>query len=102
MQRIAGAMFLYFLAFLGGVLTIVSACILVLGSGKDGKAVRFRVRIDGTSPGEDHGGDADEKGEGVREYRLYQLVRPKGKVEDLTFEIEFLDPGVQDYAFTFG
>jgi cytochrome c biogenesis protein CcdA/thiol-disulfide isomerase/thioredoxin len=76
---------------------------LVLGPGKDGKAVRFRMRIDGTPPGEDHGVDADEKGDGVvREYRLYQLVRQKGKVEDRTFEIEFFDPGVQAYAFTFG
>jgi cytochrome c biogenesis protein CcdA/thiol-disulfide isomerase/thioredoxin len=75
----------------------------VLGPGKDGKPVRFRVRIDGTPPGEDHGGDADEKGDGVvKEYRLYQLVRQKGKVEDRTFEIEFLDPGVQAFAFTFG
>jgi cytochrome c biogenesis protein CcdA/thiol-disulfide isomerase/thioredoxin len=76
---------------------------LVLGPGKNGQAVRFRVRIDGTPPGDDHGSDTDEKGEGVvREYRLYQLVRQKGKVEDRTFEIEFLDPGVQAFAFTFG
>jgi cytochrome c biogenesis protein CcdA/thiol-disulfide isomerase/thioredoxin len=75
----------------------------VLGPGKNGKTVRFRIRIDGTAPGEDHGGDTDEKGDGVvREYRLYQLVRQKGKVEDRTFEIEFLDPGVQAFAFTFG
>jgi cytochrome c biogenesis protein CcdA/thiol-disulfide isomerase/thioredoxin len=76
---------------------------LVLGPGKNGKEVRFRIRIDGTAPGEDHGGDADEKGDAVvKEYRLYQLVRQKGKVEDRTFEIEFLDPGVQAFAFTFG
>ena len=76
---------------------------LVLGPGKDGKPVRFRVRIDGTPPSDDHGGDTDEQGNGVvKEYRLYQLVRQKGKVEDRTFEIEFLDPGVQAFAFTFG
>ena len=47
--------------------------------------------------------DADGQGSGaVKEYRLYQLVRQKGKVEDRTFEIEFLDPGVQAFAFTFG
>jgi thiol-disulfide isomerase/thioredoxin len=75
----------------------------VLGPGKDGKPVRFRVRIDGTAPGEDHGGDTDAQGAGVvKEYRLYQLVRQKGKVEDRTFEIEFLDSGVQAFAFTFG
>jgi cytochrome c biogenesis protein CcdA/thiol-disulfide isomerase/thioredoxin len=75
----------------------------VLGPGKNGRPVRFRVRIDGTAPGDDHGTDTDEKGEGVvKEYRLYQLIRQKGKIEDRTFEIEFLDPGVQAFAFTFG
>jgi cytochrome c biogenesis protein CcdA/thiol-disulfide isomerase/thioredoxin len=76
---------------------------LVLGPAKKGKPVRFRVRIDGSAPGEDHGVDTDDQGRGaVNEYRLYQLIRQKGKVEDRTFEIEFLDPGVQAFAFTFG
>jgi cytochrome c biogenesis protein CcdA/thiol-disulfide isomerase/thioredoxin len=76
---------------------------LVLGPGKDGKPVRFRIKIDGTPPGDDHGVDANAAGEGVvKEYRLYQLVRQKGTVEDRTFEIEFLDPGMQAFAFTFG
>ena len=76
---------------------------LVLGPGKNGKPVRFRIRIDGAAPGEDHGGDTDEEGAGVvKQYRLYQLIRQRGKVEDRTFEIEFLDPGVQAFAFTFG
>jgi cytochrome c biogenesis protein CcdA/thiol-disulfide isomerase/thioredoxin len=75
----------------------------VLGPGKNGQPIRFRIRIDGTPPGEDHGGDTDANGDGVvKEYRLYQLVRQKGKIEDRTFEIEFLDPGVQAFAFTFG
>ena len=34
--------------------------------------------------------------------RLYQLVRQRGAVTDRTFEIQFLDPGVQAFAFTFG
>jgi hypothetical protein len=34
--------------------------------------------------------------------RLYQLVRQQGEVQDRTFEIRFLDPGLQAYAFTFG
>jgi thiol-disulfide isomerase/thioredoxin len=38
----------------------------------------------------------------VQDHRLYQLIRQKGPVEDRTFEIEFLDPGVQAFAFTFG
>jgi cytochrome c biogenesis protein CcdA/thiol-disulfide isomerase/thioredoxin len=76
---------------------------LVLGPAKDGKPVRFRVTLDGTPPGEDHGSDTDANGVGtVDEHRLYQLIRQKGAVEDRTFQIEFLDPGVQAFAFTFG
>jgi hypothetical protein len=30
------------------------------------------------------------------------LIRQSGPVMDRTFEIRFLDPGVQAYAFTFG
>ncbi len=76
---------------------------LVLGPAKKGKPVRFRVTLDGTPPGEDHGSDTDANGTGtVQEHRLYQLIRQKGAVEDRTFQIEFLDPGVQAFAFTFG
>jgi cytochrome c biogenesis protein CcdA/thiol-disulfide isomerase/thioredoxin len=75
---------------------------LVLGT-TDGKPVRFTVKLDGTAPGEDHGVDTDNNGSGtVHGHRLYQLIRQKGPVEDRTFEIEFLDPGVQAFAFTFG
>jgi cytochrome c biogenesis protein CcdA/thiol-disulfide isomerase/thioredoxin len=76
---------------------------LVLGPAKDGKPVRFKVTLDGTPPGEDHGSDTDANGVGtVNEHRLYQLIRQKGPAEDRTFQIEFLDPGVQAFAFTFG
>ena len=76
---------------------------LVLAPGDDGKPVRFRVTIDGQPPGDDHGADIDAAGDGtVTEQRLYQLVRQKGPVKDRTFQIEFLDPGVQAFAFTFG
>jgi cytochrome c biogenesis protein CcdA/thiol-disulfide isomerase/thioredoxin len=76
---------------------------LVLGPGKDGRPVRFRVLLDGAAPLDDHGVDVDAQGNGsVKDYRLYQLIRQKGKVEDRTFQIEFLDPGVQAFAFTFG
>jgi hypothetical protein len=68
-----------------------------------GKPVRFRVRIDGRAPGADAGGDIQADGSGaVTEERLYQLVRQRGQVTDRTFEIEFLDPGVRAFAFTFG
>ena len=76
---------------------------LVLGPGAEGKPVRFRVRIDGAPPGDDHGSDIGADGAGVVEQqRLYQLIRQQGAVRDRTFEIEFLDPGVTAYAFTFG
>jgi cytochrome c biogenesis protein CcdA/thiol-disulfide isomerase/thioredoxin len=76
---------------------------LVLGPGKDGRPIRFRVLLDGSAPLDDHGADVDSQGNGtVKEYRLYQLIRQKGKVEDRTFQIEFLDPDVQAFAFTFG
>jgi cytochrome c biogenesis protein CcdA/thiol-disulfide isomerase/thioredoxin len=76
---------------------------LVLGPGSSRIPVRFRVRVDGAPPLEDRGVDVDAQGSGtVSGYRLYQLIRQKGPVEDRTFEIEFLDPGVQAFAFTFG
>jgi cytochrome c biogenesis protein CcdA/thiol-disulfide isomerase/thioredoxin len=69
---------------------------LVLGAADDGKQIRFRVTIDGAAPGADHGADIDADGRGVvNEHRLYQLIRESGGVSDHTFEIEFLDPGVQ-------
>lgn len=76
---------------------------LVLGPGADGKPVRFKVSIDGAAPGQNHGTDIGADGSGtVTEQRLYQLVRQSGPVTDHTFSIEFIDPGVQAYAFTFG
>jgi cytochrome c biogenesis protein CcdA/thiol-disulfide isomerase/thioredoxin len=76
---------------------------LVLGPDKDGKPVRFRVTIDGAPPGDSHGADVGADGEGVvNGERLYQLIRQNGPVTDHTFEIQFLDLGVQAYAFTFG
>ena len=76
---------------------------LVLGPSPDGQPVRFVVTIDGNSPGAAHGVDVDPEGNGVvTAQRLYQLVRDPGAVADHTFEIRFLDPGAQAYAFTFG
>ncbi|MBX4867715.1 cytochrome c biogenesis protein DipZ [Rhizobium bangladeshense] len=76
---------------------------LVLGPGADAKPIRFQVRIDGKAPGPDHGSDIDADGNGtVTATRLYQLVRQAGNVAARTFEIRFLDPRVQAYAFTFG
>jgi cytochrome c biogenesis protein CcdA/thiol-disulfide isomerase/thioredoxin len=76
---------------------------LVLGPAANGKPVRFRVLIDGKAPGENHGVDTDAQGDGkIVDHRLYQLIRQKDPIEDRTFEIEFLDPGAQAFAFTFG
>ncbi|MEH2549903.1 cytochrome c biogenesis protein CcdA/thiol-disulfide isomerase/thioredoxin [Bradyrhizobium sp. AZCC 2262] len=76
---------------------------LVLGPSIEGAAIRFRITIDGKAPGADHGMDSDADGYGVvTAQRLYQLVRGADANRDRTFEIRFLDPGVQAYAFTFG
>jgi thiol-disulfide isomerase/thioredoxin len=76
---------------------------LVMGPAVRGVPVRFRVLIDGQPPGADHGLDVDDDGHGaVVEQRLHQLVRQRRPVAERTFEITFLDPGVQAYAFTFG
>ncbi|MEO5560980.1 MAG: cytochrome c biogenesis protein DipZ [Dokdonella sp.] len=76
---------------------------LVLAPGTKGQPVRFRVTIDGAAPGQNHGTDADSGGNGVvTEQRLYQLIRSSGEIKDHTFHIQFLDPGAQAFAFTFG
>ena len=75
---------------------------LVLGPGA-GKPVRFRVTVNGAPPKQDAGVDVDAGGNGtVRDHRLYNLVRLKGPVTEAEFVIEFLDPGVDAYSFTFG
>ena len=38
----------------------------------------------------------------MAEQRLHQLIRQTGPITDRTFEITFLDPGIQAYVFTFG
>ena len=76
---------------------------MVLAPSKDGKLLRFKVRLDGAAPGNDHGVDSNAEGAGeIRQPRMYQLIRQKGEVEDRTFEIEFLDSGLQAFSFTFG
>jgi cytochrome c biogenesis protein CcdA/thiol-disulfide isomerase/thioredoxin len=76
---------------------------LVLGPGPDGKPIRFRVQLDGSAPGANHGADTDANGGGlIKEQRLYQLIRQSAGVGEHVFSIEFLDPDVQAYSFTFG
>ncbi|MEN5363024.1 cytochrome c biogenesis protein DipZ [Brevundimonas intermedia] len=76
---------------------------LVMGPSKTGEQPRFRVLVDGAAPSPNAGSDIDAQGMGrIDGERLYQLVRQTGAVRERTFEIEFLDPGVQVFAFTFG
>jgi len=76
---------------------------LIMGPSERGAAVPFRVFIDGQPPGAGHGSDVDEHGNGtVTEQRLYQLIRQSGPISERQFEIEFLDSGVETFAFTFG
>ena len=76
---------------------------LVMGPAVRGASVRFRVLIDGQPPGAAHGADVDDQGNGtVAAQRLYQLIRQPNPIKDRQFEIEFLDPGVEAFAFTFG
>jgi Thioredoxin like C-terminal domain len=76
---------------------------LVMGPQTRDESVRFRVFIDGSPPGADRGTDVDAEGSRVMvEQRMYQLIRQRGPVVDHLFEIEFLDRGVEAFAFTFG
>ena len=76
---------------------------MVLGPAKNGAPIRFKVKVNGAAPGDDHGSDSSADGAGeVRQPRMYQLIRQKGSIKDAIFEIEFLDPGVQAFSFTFG
>lgn len=76
---------------------------LVMGPLTRDESVRFQVFIDGSPPGADGGTDVDAQGSGVIvEQRMYQLIRQRGPVVDRRFEIEFLDQGVEAFAFTLG
>jgi hypothetical protein len=66
-------------------------------------SVRFRVLIEGQARRTAHGIDVDEQGNGtVIEQRLYQLIRQPKPVAARQVEIEFRDPGVETFSFTFG
>ena len=76
---------------------------IVLGPARNGTPVRFKVKLNGAPPGANHGSDSGADGAGeVRQPRMYQLIRQKRPIKDVTFEIEFLDPGVDAFSFTFG
>jgi len=76
---------------------------LVMGPAAAGIPVRFRVLLDGRPPGNAHGVDVDEQGNGTAaEQRMYQLIRQPAPIVDRQFEIEFLDSGMEAFSFTFG
>ncbi len=76
---------------------------LVMGPVVPGTSVPFRVLMDGQPPATAHGIDVDDQGNcTVTEPRLYQLIRQPRPIVDRQFMIEFLDPGVEAFAFTFG
>jgi hypothetical protein len=61
------------------------------------------VLLDGRPAADAHGTDVDPGGSGtLTEQRTYQLIRQTGAIEERTFEIEFLDAGVEAFCFTFG
>jgi hypothetical protein len=76
---------------------------VVMGPGKDGSRLRFKVLIDGQPPSAACGSDVDANGNGIAfEKRLYQLIRQTAPIVDRRFEIEFIDAGIETFAFTFG
>jgi hypothetical protein len=76
---------------------------LVMGPLRQDSPVRFQVSLDHQPPGPAHGLDVNARGSGtVGEHRLYQLIRQPGPIVDRTFEIQFLDAGVEAFSFTYG
>lgn len=76
---------------------------LVLAPPATGEAMPITVRLDGRSPGDDHGLDIEGSGAAVlAEPRMYQLIRQRQPVRQRTFQIAFAGAGVSAYVFTFG
>ena len=73
-----------------------------MGPAAPGTSVRFRVLSTGSRRARRTGPMPTQGNGTVTEQRLHQLIRQPGPITDRTFEITFLDPGVQAYAFTFG
>jgi thiol-disulfide isomerase/thioredoxin len=76
---------------------------LVMGPPRNVPATRFRVSLDGRAPEASHGTDTDAEGTGTAGApRTYQLIRQQSPIVDRVVQIEFLDPGVEAFVFTFG
>jgi thiol-disulfide isomerase/thioredoxin len=76
---------------------------LVMGPLAQGMSVPFHVTVDGDPPGDAHGLDVDEDGNGtVSQQRLYQLIRQRGPITDRTLEVAYGAAGAEAYCITFG
>jgi thiol-disulfide isomerase/thioredoxin len=76
---------------------------LIMGTPAPARPIRFTVKIDGRAPGAEHGDDSDAQGNGVAtRQRTYQLVRQRERITDREFDIQFAEPGVEAFCFTFG
>ena len=76
---------------------------LIMGVPAGAQPVRFTVKVDGKPPVASHGDDSDQQGNGTAaRQRTYQLVREQQRIADRDFEIQFAEPGVEAFCFTFG
>jgi thiol-disulfide isomerase/thioredoxin len=76
---------------------------LIVGVPPGSQPVPFTVKVDGKPPGDAHGSDVDAQGNGTAgRQRTYQLVRQQTRIADREFEIQFAEPGVEAFCFTFG
>jgi hypothetical protein len=76
---------------------------LVMGPVARDASIPFRVRLDGEPPGAARGEDVDEEGHGVAiRPRMYQLIRQPSPIVERRFEVDFLEPDVGAFVFTFG
>ena len=83
-------------AFMPGI------CIWCSGPGADGKPVRFKVTIDGKAPAMPTAPTSPPTAPARDRTALVSTGAADRRRADRTFSIEFLDPGVSAYAFTFG
>lgn len=68
-----------------------------------GKAIHFKVKLDGKTPGKAAGQDIGPSGDGVLQgHKMYQLIRQPGIIEDSVLEISFANPGAELFSLTFG
>ena len=76
---------------------------LVMGPAVPGRLCGFACGSMGSRQARPTGQTLTKEGNGtVTEQRLYQLIRQPKSIADRQFEIEFLGPGVEAFAFTFG